>query len=184
MKYYILITILCCINKSIISQNYIDIFKVNANTSSLNKFDTSSSTTRVDEFAADLTIPIKINTKTSVISGVINENIQTKLFADGNTKTFSAITLKMGMNRVFNDKWSGTAMLLPKLASDFASIGNKDFQMGAIALMKYKKRDNFNYKFGVYYNSELFGPFFVPMVGLYYLSPNKKFETNLDHLPI
>ena len=53
------------------------------------------------------------------------------------------------------------------------------FKLGAIAIMRYKKRDNLNYKIGLYYNSELFGPFFVPLLGLYYLSPNKKFETTL-----
>ena len=45
--------------------------------------------------------------------------------------------------------------------------------------MKIKKHDNLNYKIGLYYNSELFGPFFVPMFGFYYLSPNKKFEANV-----
>ena len=45
--------------------------------------------------------------------------------------------------------------------------------------MKYTKRDNLQYRIGMYYNSELFGPFCVPLFGLYYLSPSKKFEVNL-----
>ena len=114
-----------------------------------------------------------------MLSGIIYENIQTKLFEDGNYVSLSSVTLKVGMNKVFSEKWSGTAVLLPKLASDFIRVGQKDFQMGGIALMKFKKSSNVNYKFGLYYNSELFGPFFVPMIGLYYLSPNKKFETNI-----
>ena len=85
----------------------------------------------------------------------------------------------MGLSKKHSDKWSGTYMLLPKLASDFESIAQRDFQIGAIALMKYTKRENLNYKLGVYYNSELFGPFIVPLFGLYYLSPDKKLEANL-----
>src|SRR5438105_683155 len=65
------------------------------------------------------------------------------------------------------------------LPQNYETIGNKDLQMGGIAIMKFKKNDNLNYKFGLYYNSELFGPFFVPMIGIYYLSPNKKLETNI-----
>ena len=170
---------LFCLNNRIVSQNYIDILKVNGATTSVNKFDTSSSTTKINEIGADLTVPIKINQNTSLLSGVIYENIQTKLFEDGNYVSLSSVTLKVGMNKVFSEKWSGTAVLLPKLASDFIRVGQKDFQMGGIALMKFKKSSNVNYKFGLYYNSELFGPFFVPMIGLYYLSPNKKFETNI-----
>ena len=127
----------------------------------------------------DFTIPIKLNEKTSLISGLIYENIQTKLFEDGNVKTFGSTTLKVGANKLINDRWSATAVLLPKIASDYKSISGKDIQFGAIGIMKYKKSDNKNFKFGLYYNSELFGPFFVPMIGMYYLSPNKKFETNI-----
>lgn len=85
-------------------------------------------------------------------------------------------TLKLGVNKVLNVKWSGTFVFLPKIASDYGTFQRKEFQAGAIGIMKFKKRDNLNYKFGLYYNSELFGPFFVPMLGLYYLSYNKKLE--------
>ena len=40
-----------------------------------------------------------------------------------------------------------------------------------------------SYKLGLYANSELSGPWFVPLLGLYYLSPNKKLEVNLT-IPI
>ncbi|HOZ86801.1 MAG TPA: DUF6268 family outer membrane beta-barrel protein [Bacteroidia bacterium] len=161
------------------SQNYVDILKLNANTTPANTFDTSASKTTVKEIGADLTVPFKINHKFSLITGLIYENIQTKLFAEGNTMTFGSSTLKIGTNIKFNETWSATAVLLPKFASDYVSFGAKDFQMGGIAIAKYKKRDDLVYKFGLYYNTELFGPFFVPMAGLYYLSENKKFETNL-----
>ena len=179
MKAHILTVLLFLINYNINSQNYVDILKVNGNTTPINKFDTSSYSTKINEICADLTVPIKLNDNTSLLSGIIYENIQTKLFEDGNIITLNSYTLKLGLNKVFNEKWSGTAVLLPKLSSDFVSVGNKDFQMGGIALIKFKKSSNINYKFGLYYNTELFGPFFVPMVGMYYLSPNKKFETNI-----
>ena len=161
------------------SQNYVDLLKVNLNTTPYNTFDSSSVKTKVNEVMVDFTIPIKLNEKTSLITGLIYENIQTKLFEEGNVKSFGSSTLKLGINNKFNEKLSGTLVLLPKIASDFKSIGNKDFQVGAIGILKIKKHDNLNYKIGLYYNSELFGPFFVPMFGFYYLSPNKKFEANV-----
>ncbi|MES2681759.1 MAG: DUF6268 family outer membrane beta-barrel protein [Bacteroidota bacterium] len=161
------------------SQNYVDVLKLNANTTEANTFDTCASKTKVNEVGADLTVPVKINDQFSIITGMIYENIQTKLFAEGSTVSFGSTTLKLGVNIKFNNTWSATTVVLPKIASDYVAVGAKDFQMGGIAVAKYKKRDDLVYKFGLYYNTELFGPFFVPMAGVYYLSPDKKFETNL-----
>ena len=179
MKHTLIQIILCLSFYSLLSQNYIDLLKLNVNTSNLNRFDTSNSKTQVNEFGVDFTVPIKINESTSVISGLIYENIQTKLFSDGGTKSFGSNTLKLGMNKQFNERWSGTLVMLPKIASDYIALGKKDFQLGALSLFKFKRNNTLNYKLGLYYNTELFGPFFVPILGLYYLSPNKKLEANI-----
>ena len=161
------------------SQNYVDILKASASTTPYNTFDSSSTKTKLNELAIDLTVPVKINEGFSVLTGIIYEDIQTKLFTDGITKNFGSTTVKLGFNKQLNEKWSTTVVALPKIASDYNSYNSKDFQIGGIALFKYKKRDNLNFKTGLYYNSELFGPFFVPMLGMYYQSPNKKFEANI-----
>lgn len=179
MKNKSVIFILLVITKGVFAQQYVDILKVNVNTSPYNTFQNSTSKSMLNEVSADLTVPIKINEGLTLLSGLIYEDISTKLFADGEIKNFGALTLKVGMNKQLNDKWSTTLVMLPKLSSDFGAMQSKDFQVGAISIWKLKKSDCLNYKFGMYYNSELFGPFFVPMIGLYYLSANKKFETNL-----
>ena len=179
MKKYWRLFYLIFSSELIIAQNYVDILKLNLSTTPYNKFDTSSSKTKINQLDADVTIPIKLNSKLTLLSGFLYENFQTKLFADGPVKNFGSIALKLGLNKTFNEHWIGTMVLLPKIASDFVSRSSNDFQYGVVALMKYKKADHLNYKFGMYYNSELFGPFFVPMVGLYFLSENKKFEANI-----
>jgi hypothetical protein len=160
-------------------QNYVDIIKINSGTTSLNKFDSSASKTRINETTADLTLPIKVAGWYTLVTGAIFENYQTKLFANENPRSFGALTLKAGFNIQWNERWSGTYIFLPKAASDRMPVNGKDYQVGGIALMKFKKHDQLNYKFGLYYNSELFGPFFVPMFGMYYLSPSKKLEANI-----
>ena len=179
MKHLFIILIILFNFCELIGQNYLDLLKVNMSSTPYNTFDKSTSETKNDQIDVDLTVPIKINDKFSIISGAMFENFQTKLFEDGNVKTFGSTALKVGANKLINDRWSATAVLLPKIASDYKSISGKDIQFGAIGIMKYKKSDNKNFKFGLYYNSELFGPFFVPMIGMYYLSPNKKIETNI-----
>ncbi len=164
---------------SIFSQNYVDLLKVNASTTPFNTFDGNNSKSKLNEVLVDLTLPIKINEKLSILSGVIYENIQTKLFAESDIKKFGSTTLKLGINKQLNDNLTLTAVLLPKIATDYNSIGKEDFQLGAIALFRIKKHENKNFKLGLYANSDLFGPFFVPMFGMYYLSPSKKFETTI-----
>jgi hypothetical protein len=179
MKRYSLIVSILFRAGSICSQNYVDVLKVSASTTPFNTFDSSSNKTKIDQLDLDLTVPIKMNDRLCFISGVTTEHIATKLFAEENIKSFGSTTLKIGAVKQFNNKWSATMLLLPKIASDYSPVSNKDLQLGAIAIIKHKKSDDLNYKFGLYYNSELFGPFFVPMVGMYYLSPNKKFEANI-----
>lgn len=179
MRKFILFTLLLFLVINTFGQKYVDIAKFYYGNTAMNYFENSDSSTRIKELGLDLTIPIVINPSDALLTGLIYERIQTKLFESDPEETISVLGLRMGLSKKHSDKWSGTYLLIPKLASDFESIGKRDFQIGAIALMKYTKRDDLNYKLGVYYNSELFGPFIVPLFGLYYLSPDKKFETNL-----
>ena len=87
----ILILLYCLNTFFIFSQNYVDLLKVNFNTTNFNTFDSSSSKTQVNELMVDFTIPIKLNEKTSLISGLIYENIQTKF-------TVSEDANKVGVN--------------------------------------------------------------------------------------
>lgn len=160
-------------------QKYVDIAKLYYGITPQNNFVNSDSSTRLKELGFDVTLPVLINSTDAILTGLIYERIQTKFFESDPEVTISVTGLRIGLSKKHSDAWSGTYLLIPKLASDFKNIGRKDFQLGAIALLKYTKRDDLNYKLGVYYNSELFSPFIVPLFGLYYLSPNQKFETNL-----
>ncbi|MBK8366071.1 MAG: hypothetical protein IPL10_01305 [Bacteroidetes bacterium] len=179
MNKYLLLIRLFLAGSFAFSQNYVDLLKVSASTTPNNTFDSSDVKTRINDLLVDLTVPVKINEGFSVLTGVIYEDMQTKLFADGIVKNFGSTTVKLGFNKQLTEKWSTTVIALPKIASDYNSFNQKDFQVGGIALFKYKKRDHLNFKTGLYYNSELFGPLFVPMLGLYYQSPNKKLEVNI-----
>ncbi|MGK0296388.1 MAG: hypothetical protein ACI884_002566, partial [Ulvibacter sp.] len=83
----------------------------------------------------------------------------------------------------FNEKWSSTVVLLPKIASDYKNISGDDFYFGGFAVLKLKKKENLIYRFGIYATSEAFGIFSTPIIGWYYLSPNKRFEMDMS-LPI
>lgn len=160
------------------AQNYVDIARIYFNTTPLNEFGNSGSKTRINELGVDLTIPIVLK-KTVLLTGLMAESTSVKLDQDLAIARISSYTLRFGFNKKFSDAWSGTFLAIPKLASDFRESTDKNFQIGALGLLRYNRNETFNYKVGVYYNAELFGTFFVPILGLYHGGPDKKFEANV-----
>ncbi len=179
MKKLSFVFVLTLITFLAVSQNYIDLARIDYAGSSLNTFDTGNSTTSLQEINANLTLPIVINDNFTFLTGLTYEGTTASFNPGREKETLTGITLKLGVNIKHNQKLSGTYMLLPKVSSDLKKIASNDFQAGAVVLMKYAKSDHFNYKFGVYGNSELFGPFIVPIFGFYYLSPNEKTEAKV-----
>jgi hypothetical protein len=64
-----------------------------------------------------------------------------------------------------NPSWKTAFTLIPRVSfSEFAE--SNIYQQGAAIVAIYKKRENLKYKFGVYYNSEYFGFFMLPLLGI------------------
>ena len=103
-------------------------------------------------------------------------------FVDG-SKNLIMTRLNLGVKINHGNKWSGTYVALPKLASDFNDLGSDDFQMGGLALLEKKYSSRKVLKFGAYVSSENFGTTVTPIIGLWYKSKNSKFYVNAT-LPI
>lgn len=183
MKYFYFL-LFAVIGFSSTAQNYVDVAKFHYANTPVNQFDSATNGTRVQEYGLDFTYPIKLKSGHAILTGFYAESISTQTSPENsNLTSVGTILLKAGINLKHNEKVSTTLLLLPKISSDFKAWGPKDYQLGALALTKIKKSENFTYQAGLYYNGELFGPFFVPILGFYYQSPNKKFETNVK-IPI
>ena len=102
----------------------------------LNYFEQSDSSTRIKELGLDITVPVLINASDAILTGLIYERIETKLFETGPAETFSVAGVRIGLSKKHSEKWSGTYLLLPKLASDFKAITWKDFQLGWYRLIE------------------------------------------------
>jgi hypothetical protein len=166
------------------AQQYVDLARLTYSGTPINQFDSSNTGTQIHEFIADITLPVKLSDKTAFITGFTFESLNAKLAPElPQSQTVYTGLLKLGLNVNHGEKWSSTWMVMPKISSDFNRIDNRDFQFGGSLLLKYKKHDGLAYQFGMYYNGELSGPFLVPLLGLYYKSPNDKFEINAT-LPV
>lgn len=164
------------------SQRYVDLFSINYGKSGATGYENGSQTTTISNLDADLTLPIELNEKYAIITGIDFSNNNLQLFPEANFNNLYLTRIKAGVNITHSEHWSGTYILLPKISSDYVNLSMEDFYIGGVAVLKYKKRNNLTYKFGLYASNEAFGLFISPLIGLYYLSPNSRFETNL-YLP-
>jgi len=87
---------------------------------------------------------------------------------DSLSAAFSSITLPIGMQvQLKNPKMKFTGLIIPKISGEDLGASFSDvFQLGIYSLFTVTESDKFRYKFGLYYNREFFGNFFVPMVGV------------------
>lgn len=167
----------------LIAQDHIDLFKIGYGKTFNNSFANTSENTEVTTFDANLTYPLVINDKNTFITGAAFTYSNLQLFPNTAYTSLYSTTLKIGLASTFNEKWSSTVVFLPKIASDYNNISGTDFYFGGYAVLKLKKKENLIYRFGFYASSEAFGIFSTPIIGWYYLSPNKRFEMDMS-LPI
>lgn len=160
------------------SQEYIDLFSVNYGKSQKTNFENSSIDTYITTFQTNLTLPVVIDEKYTAITGINFNSYNLQLFPESNNNNLYSTTLRAGLRIAHSQKWSGVYLLLPKIASDYINLSTEDIYFGGVALLKYKRDENFGYSLGLYASTEAFGVTMTPLVGLYYHSPNRRFEMN------
>lgn len=162
------------------SQEYIDLFSINYGKSGETSFENLSENTTITTFETNITLPIVLNTKYAVITGINFGSNTLQLFPESNYNHLYSTLLKAGIKINHSEHWSGTYILIPKVASDYINICSEDFYLGGAFVWKYKKNKNFSYSFGFYGSTEAYGLYTTPIIGLYYHSPNSRFEMNLN----
>lgn len=164
-----------------LAQNYVDLAKFTHSNVPKTTVDVPGSEgleTPVMQTKVLTSVPVKLGDSLAFLTGIDYENhaIQLKRFWE--TSNMNITTLKLGFNVKHNAKLSATYLVLPKLAGDYGDFSNS-FQIGAIALFKYKLNPQTKLIFGNYINKEFFGVLNVPIIGLYHKSKNGKFESDI-----
>jgi len=181
--YIILICILIGNSVPLYSQNYVDIFSAGSAYSPDNILNNPANKINVSESAASLKLPVLLKNKDVLFFGLSTDMFSfNNHFITSNGEPFYSVALQLGYTKHWNDNWSTMLIAIPKISSDMKDIGSKDFQAGGLLIFTYTKKDNLKYKFGLYYNQECFGPFFVPIVGINW-QPTDKISV-FGNLPI
>lgn len=164
------------------SQDYVDIVKLTSNNTNLGNIDNDFKTS-VNNLNFEVYYPNVINEKLVLLTGITAENTTLNISELSDRSNLTMTRLNLGVKYKHSEKWSGTYMILPKIASDFKNIGSNDFQFGGLAILDYQANENFKYKFGIYTSSENFGTTLTPIIGLWHRSKNEKLYINAT-LPV
>ena len=150
------------------TQDYVDILRVEYATSRGNGFESASGTSDINEWTVDLNLPVILSPRTVLLTGFLYENIHVGLYPQQADYAVSTLNLKLGLNQRYTDTWSATWLFLPKISSDLTYVNRADVQFGLAALATYGRRKDLLFKFGALYNTDLFGPFVTPLLGIYF----------------
>ncbi len=162
------------------AQEYLDLASLSYTTSFNSNVLDEDRDTSIKEWNLNVDIPWVLDEDTALLLGMGTNKIDVELIPSPEPATeLYSIALRMGINKVFSERWSGTFLLIPKVASDFTNGFRKGNQIGAVVLLTRKRDNRLKYSYGIYGNKEEFGLLLVPILGVYYKSPNDRFEADI-----
>ncbi|NNK12365.1 MAG: hypothetical protein HKP08_13550 [Flavobacteriaceae bacterium] len=165
-------------------QDHIDLASFSYTSSFERTLEDTNIEAAVQEWNLNLDLPLVLDNNNALIFGLSSTSINVDLSPSPSPATnLYGINLRLGWNTTFNERWSGTFVLIPKVASDFSSGFRKGNQIGAVALLTKTKTNRLKYIYGLYGNTEEFGLLLVPIVGMYYKSASDLFEADI-FLPV
>ena len=174
MKKVIYLLFFSALSAVVSAQPYIDIASVYFQQSPADNMSGSKSPMNTQLTSVFLNLPVQIDSDYIVINPVY-ENYRLNVSTESLPVNLTAAYMPVAwMHQFKSSKWSTALMAIPRLSSDLSKpLGRNDFQMGGIALATYKKKETLKYSFGAYYNSEFFGDYYIPLLGIDWNISNK-----------
>lgn len=153
----------------LIAQPFVDIVNFNAQKFTATYKDSTQWKNNTDSYTLNLFLPKELKNGNTILVR-INSEMMNATITPFNSYSYqlSSISMPVGMQFVSkNKKWKTVALIIPKVASDFREkIHRNNCQIGGIFLENFIVNEKLKIKAGLYYNTEAFGDFYVPLVGI------------------
>jgi len=168
-KYFLLISFSLFLVKGF-SQPFVDILNTSLQSLNTTYKDSANLKNRTNNYFLNITLPIKIDSQNTVIVRFYGENLYSQTQVDTSYLSYNLTSalLPIGLqHETKSKKWKYVALIMPKISGHLREERtSQDFQLGGYGLATYTKSDKFKIKFGLFYNREFFGNFFVPLLGV------------------
>ncbi len=154
---------------NLFAQPFIDLLNVKMESYASQPYDADKGSTLSGyQQEATFLVPLEQKNKDVILVGGDYTKLHFQIEGNlaGKTNLYST-SLLLGYDRGLKNKnWRMTVLVLPKINSDYKDISLNDAQLGGVVMFNYKKKETLKYHFGLYYNREFFGDFFIPLVGI------------------
>ena len=150
-----------------LSQPFVDLLNIRFQYFPPVSYSSKAAKMDIREMTYGLTLPFQFKNKNAIITGISYDQLRFGYSDTSENKNLYGVNLLVGyLHYLKVDKWKVLIMALPKLSSDHLFHHAKEYQQGGVVLFTYKRKANLAYRLGLYYNSEFFGHFFMPLLGL------------------
>ena len=166
MKKIILLSFITLIKVVLYSQPYLDLVKLNYTYSPLKRVNDKKSPLQSNFFTADVTLPIELKKGGDAI--IINPFF-TNNTGEVSTTDFHVTSKALLVGFLKKDifpNWNLLSSFIVRRNTEVDIETDDNWQYGGIILATWKKNEDVSFKFGMYYNREFFGNYFMALVGL------------------
>ena len=160
-----IIACMACLN--VIAQPYIDPFNIRYTYGFNNGNKTNNNATPFSHIYIGPDLPFKLKKGSLFVFSPFFDSWNIDSSSD---KSYLPVVSSIGLAvttiiPLDTNHWSLNVTAIPRINSQGLQLDNS-FQMGGVVLAVYKKNKDLTYKFGVYVNTEFFGFFVLPLVGI------------------
>lgn len=151
----------------VFAQQTFTVAEINYMLSPNNSYVQKDTTSNAQFYSGFVTAPIVVNKKGTILAGIRGNSWKVKYSPELNwPTTYYSFGLSLGYNYKFNEKKSFLFILLPRLNSDYRFINSNALQLAVFTTYSKRSSEKFLWKVGMYFSTEFFGPFVVPLFGL------------------
>ena len=152
------------------SQPFVDILNTSFQSLNTTYKDSSKIKNTTSNYFLNITLPIKLDSQNTVIVRFYGENLYSQTKVDTSYLSFNLTSALMPIglqHETKSKKWKYVGLIMPKMSGHLREEKTqKDFQLGGYGLATYTMNDKVKIKFGLFYNREFFGNFFIPLLGV------------------
>lgn len=153
------------------AQSYFNVVKVNSGISPSNHYKNHNGSLDIATYGVALQAPVTIDTNNLFLFGFLGNKTEFKYSdnLDGSTRNRADVVgLQIGWQRTKKNGNKRLIMLIPSLKSDFKDVDAQHYQMGGLVLFTKTINLKLKVNYGLYVNTDFFGPFFSPLLGIDY----------------
>lgn len=157
------------------AQSYFNVLSLNSSISPENGYQHREGDLTIQNLGGTFQMPLNLGTNNLLLFGVSGSKtnfIHTSSNEEQSRLHLSAYVLQLGWQKIIKPGKKRLLMLIPSIKSDFKEVDGNDYQLGFVVLYTKKVNTKLKVKYGLYANTEYFGPFFNPLLGLDYSMNN------------